>query len=209
LAEVLLTLAIIGVIAAMTIPSLIAVQEKESYVAGCKKAFATLSQARMKVEQDYGGDYSALFGFTDETGGNAALQAFAPYLNIAKNCGTGTGCLPERRSDLSNPKNDWDWDADYDGFGGKAVLADGTAILILNEDHCEDVIGCGSVQVDVNGAKKPNTYGRDIFKFVIYKTKIAPEGFDLAKADINTYCSISGSGQFCATKVLREGEMNY
>ena len=52
LAEVLITLGIIGVVAAMTLPSLIANHQKQVYVTGAKKAVNTVSNMFYKIMAD-------------------------------------------------------------------------------------------------------------------------------------------------------------
>ena len=54
IAEVLITLVIIGVIAAMTIPTLMNNTNKQEYVSKLKKAYATLSQATNRIIADEG-----------------------------------------------------------------------------------------------------------------------------------------------------------
>ncbi len=54
LAEVLITLGIIGVVAAMTLPTLIQNHQKQTYVAGAKKATATVSNMLQKMMADEG-----------------------------------------------------------------------------------------------------------------------------------------------------------
>jgi len=210
LAEVLLTLSIIGVVAAMTIPTLIAKQQNDTYVAGMKKIYSVLSAATDKVKDDCGGDYSALFAPTDATQGNVALEAFAPHLNITKNCGAGTGCLPDKLYYLYG--GEYEWESDDDGRFGKAILSDGMIVEIISDDSsCTGGISdfCAQIIVDVNGHRGPNTFGRDIYEFDLYKTKLVPCGFDESAATVNVNCSEDGSGHDCAARILREGAMNY
>lgn len=54
LAEIVVTLMIIGVIAAMTIPSLQEDARRRGYVAGCKKAYSTITNAVTLTEQNEG-----------------------------------------------------------------------------------------------------------------------------------------------------------
>ncbi len=60
LAEVLITLGIIGVVAAMTIPNLIANTRSSQYRSAFKKAVSTLSQAGRMSEAQYGYDYAGI-----------------------------------------------------------------------------------------------------------------------------------------------------
>ena len=63
----------------------------------------------------------------------------------------------------------------------------------------------------MNGEKKPNTYGKDVFTFAIKENGLYPVGCDSeggcdGAPNFSTY---SGSGVSCACKVLREGAINY
>lgn len=68
LAEVLITLGIIGVIAAMTIPTIIANTNANKYRAAFKKTVSTLSQAARMSDAQYGFDYA---GITQKCGNDA------------------------------------------------------------------------------------------------------------------------------------------
>lgn len=57
LAEVLITLGIIGVVAAITIPSLISNYQKKSTVTQLKKTYATISNA-IRLSEDENGELS-------------------------------------------------------------------------------------------------------------------------------------------------------
>lgn len=71
LAEVLITLGIIGVVAAMTIPTLIANTNGAKYRSQFKKTLSTLSQAARMSQAQYGYDYA---GITQTCGTNAATE---------------------------------------------------------------------------------------------------------------------------------------
>ena len=60
LAEVLITLGIIGVVAAMTIPTLITNTRSQQYRSKFKKTISTLSQAARMSQAQYGFDYAGL-----------------------------------------------------------------------------------------------------------------------------------------------------
>jgi len=61
LAEVLITLAIIGVVAAMSIPALINTFQNMDFVAGLKKNNAVLSQVTSQIISENGGDPRGAF----------------------------------------------------------------------------------------------------------------------------------------------------
>ena len=69
LAEVLITLGIIGVVAAMTIPTLIANTNSAKYRSQFKKTISTLSQAARLNQANYGFDYAGLSAVCDKNAG--------------------------------------------------------------------------------------------------------------------------------------------
>lgn len=71
LAEVLITLGIIGIVAAMTIPTLIANTKSQQYRSRLKKTISTLSQAARMSQAQYGFDYS---GINQQCGSNAETE---------------------------------------------------------------------------------------------------------------------------------------
>ncbi len=71
LAEVLITLGIIGVVAAMTIPNLIANTNGAKYRSGFKKAISTLSQAGLMAQAQYDFDYAGISA-AEATSGSCA-----------------------------------------------------------------------------------------------------------------------------------------
>ena len=79
LAEVLITLGIIGVVAAMTIPTLIANTNSQKYRSTLKKTISTLSQAARLSDSLYGFDYA---GITQVCGVNAATERPESVMSI-------------------------------------------------------------------------------------------------------------------------------
>ena len=71
LAEVLITLGIIGVVAAMTIPTLIANTRSQQYRSRFKKTVSMLSQAARMSQSQYGFDYA---GINQPCGANGATE---------------------------------------------------------------------------------------------------------------------------------------
>ena len=67
LAEVLITLGIIGVVAAMTIPNLIANTNGAKFRSGFKKAISTLNQAALMSQAQYDFDFAGTEGSTFDT----------------------------------------------------------------------------------------------------------------------------------------------
>ena len=93
LAEVLITLVIIGVIAALTIPNAIYETKKKEYSSRLKKFYSTMKQAEQKAEIDAKSwrDWAENSGFTQ--GDSVDITSFLnqhvlPYLSYVKFVGT-------------------------------------------------------------------------------------------------------------------------
>ena len=97
LAEVLITLGIIGVVAAMTIPTLIANTNAAKFRSQFKKTISTLNQAGLMAQAqydvDYGSSSTACAGATDA----------APTLSSATFCGLFNGTLTGHSLSATNP----------------------------------------------------------------------------------------------------------
>lgn len=61
---------------------------------------------------------------------------------------------------------------------------------------------------DVNGIKKPNTWGKDIFGINLYKDEVAPMGKNFNDEDLNLNCSSMGKGTYCSYFYLIGGNFN-
>ena len=199
LAEVLITLVIIGVIAAMTIPTLINKTNKQEYVSRLKKAYSTLSQATNRIIADNGMPRGDIGGWA--TNRDAVFNLYKKYLSNAKECLSGTEC---------SIINSGFWNTDSDGY--KLILADGTLINIsLTDPACNMDHGYGTTQVcqyidvDINGHKKPNKVSEDSFSFAVKENGgLYPLGCEEDK------CNNSVAWKWgCTCKVIREGAINY
>lgn len=195
LAEVLITLGIIGVVAALTIPNVIANYQKTEYVTRLKKAYAITNQALKQMAADSGCiddlKCTGVFDSSVADPQNTLGDALVKYFNVSKNCKRGTNqhCWP----DITNRYYDGTYtgtNSTYDDYGGyKFVTTDGTLFYIENyknncitdgtngsTDYSTSRTGnmkqtCGYMTIDVNGLKKPNAWGRDTFTFFITNGK--------------------------------------
>lgn len=191
LAEVLITLGIIGVVAALTIPSLIANYQKTQYVAGLKKAYAEITEALKLMANDHGcpGDLkcTGIFISSSPEGNTILGNELKKYFKLAKDCGTTYDANDESTKCLSDSvSNAFDGSVERtnmntDKIGNyNFITADGFGISIYNYG-CTNVYGfpsgfnlsqyCGEIDIDVNGLKGPNNWGRDIFNFWITNGK--------------------------------------
>lgn len=171
LAEVLITLGIIGVVAAITMPSIIQNYQKKQTVERLKKSYSTISQALTRSVSD-NGDFSE-WGLGPEETDNSAIRDrtskilntyIIPYLKLTKDCG-----FTECRTSPDGIHQD----GSTLGFGSRTYgsyliyLADGTRVMFFI-DHSTNSSGVNIYQnlrmyIDINGDSKPNKLGRDIF----------------------------------------------
>ena len=189
LAEVLITLGIIGVVAAMTMPSLISKYQKQAYVTGIKKAYSTLTNMMSKIAADDGvGSFkeSYLFsdvictpnsdgspnGCEDAYGNPSKFEEIVPkYLNVIKTC-KGTECNIQYLFNgvVSNGKLSYPYSSGREyitstvGVFGRPVTGFYTADGMIYYFTVGD--GAINTFVDVNGEKQPNADGRDFFNIV-------------------------------------------
>lgn len=215
LAEVLLVLAVIGIVAALTIPTLIQKTGNDQIVAKLKKEYSSISQAYQLIANENSGsiESSSIFiGNLSTANSWSALNAFSSKMNMIKNCGDASGCFNPAVVYRNLDGTNWG-ELDTPGWGfAKAVLSDGSYIYMYDWDgNCNAAAGsgpltassCGVFVVDVNGKTGPNQKGRDVFSFHITKNGIIPAG---SNSDSNN-CTSDGLG--CTEKVLREGNITY
>ena len=202
LAEVLITLVIIGVIAAMTIPTLMNNTNKQEYVSKLKKTYSTLAQATRRIIADEGMPRGDMGGWA--TSAEAVFNMYKKYLSNAKVCGVDTtGCFQGTYKRLDNGSA-----GDFDTNKYTLVISDGAEVSIAENQYDASCSTrgsgtdkyCQTIVVDINGAKKPNIVGRDVFAFHLKADGLVPAGCDY---DPGAY------GWGCACKVLREGAINY
>ena len=198
LAEVLVTLGIIGVVAAMTLPSLIAHNKTVESVERLKKAYSVLNQAYKMAELHYGEIENWDWNLSSKDFFN---KYFIPYLNAVKNCEDNEGCWSDDGVIYllnGNPS-----EIIKSNQYAKAEIADGTFIAITNQqEHAH-------FYIDTNGSRRPNTHGKDIFiitltpkAFIDYAHKVDHKGLwmfgtGLSENELKTNCKAGKSGIFC------------
>ena len=124
LAEVLITLVIIGVIAAMTIPAVINKTQKQEYVSRLKKTYSVFAQATNKIIAEEGTPSNWA------TSPENVYNIYKKYLVVAKDCNTESGCVQSNGvyQQLLGGSNDYDTNKYR-----KLVLGDGTIVIFEHE----------------------------------------------------------------------------
>ena len=220
LAEVLITLTIIGVIAALTIPNLMQKQQNHANYVALKKTYSILQNAYKLAVRENGN-----FNFNANDANGITTEQFAeaikPFLKYEKFCNNTAGC----------------WTLTKEKFGGNMgngstrlgknlgfKLSDGSNIIIVGTRCSTNAIWYALpyspafcyiiIDVDVNGAKGPNEGGKDVFAFAIKDDKVIPTGIGTNDRNMDSSYRPNGcnrtkhSGITCAFKALQEGRVD-
>ena len=163
LAEVLITLGIIGVVAAMTIPTLISNHQKKQTVAQLKTAYSLFSRAIFRAAAD--NEAPVHWNYNDAT--SFSNEYIFPYMNIIKDCGFHSeavfcyGNLDDEKNMLHLLNGDVVNSAGYKSF----ILSNGMGVLIRLGHGSAGATSFIKFYVDVNGKKGNNILGKDVFAF--------------------------------------------
>lgn len=176
LAEVLITLAIIGIVAALTIPALIE-NHQQKVLSTAKEVFLRRFQEATKQMNTEG----KMTGYNTTEDFVYTFRNYMKHIQICTN-GENEKCfakeikIPNNNEDeifqTNNLKTARNFKKDFDSNIVGYVLANGTTMLLTYNPNCKyidifdsnaDTTQCISMLYDVNGKKKPNRQGEDIF----------------------------------------------
>lgn len=219
LAEVLITLAIIGVVAAITIPILLKSQSEVETVARLKKAYSTLANAyEMAAKEDGTPDNWGL----QDTPTPEMFDKLTPFMKVNKSCLDGaSGCFKTGETYKYLGSSAGYFGVPDDWALPKLKLADGTLLLggAIESKNCSADYGdsmplknvCARYWVDINGDKKPNQIGKDFFMFWLTKNGIVPVGTQQQTSSYTfDYCNTAGgNGDSCTAWVLYNENLDY
>lgn len=168
LAEVLATLGIIGVVAALTMPSIIANYQKKVISVRLKKFVSTFSQAYNMATAKYGDpaywvdcSFKEGLSFCNEYDGSASQKIIASL-----NAVDYSNNLPEiyKQKVQESKKNVGKGGLSWTKFKSWQ-LSDGTLLFNMSDWNSKNSVYITTFDVDVNGISGPNRYGKDIFIF--------------------------------------------
>ncbi len=212
LAEVLITLGVIGVVSAITLPGMLTNFKKRETVAKVKAAYSIFSQA-VKLSIEYNDEVS---GWDFSNDANVAERYIIPYLTGVTRYNRPLSTIPMRT--LSSQGNaegnrylDWSWNISSHPV---YMLQNGMFFTFTNSND-----GYPTIVVDINGPKKPNIMGIDGFAFWIdpETSSVVPAG---AKYSRDVVLGKSGSlvrvckrdsswqyyrGGYCAALMQKDG----
>lgn len=212
LAEVLVTLGIIGVVSAMTVPTLMQNYQRQSYVTQLHKVYNEFSQAITM----YMSDRNAVNLTEAGLNSNDAVASFVKkYFKVVQECESMDECFADEYKSLQGGAVS-SYSRDRQSF----VLASGASIRTSYVKQGSKLLNVG---IDVNGQKGPNILGRDFMFFAVYNNGLIDDFTENANDNaplteeardnmFNTQCNAgaTGNGWGCFGKILNDNwEMTY
>ena len=207
LAEVLITLGIIGVISAMVIPQLQASVRKQQLRTKFLKIYSMLQQTFKTMEandvsldsESYRLEQNGFF-----------YQTFAKYIKHTQTC-YGNYKFPCYNPSTNKYKSiDGKSTISGDFFDdGQIVLLDGTLLLIENAANSQSSTVPIIIFADLNSCNNlPNRLGYDLFAFQFVNNQLLPMGAEGTKYTGDDLCKKSGSGPYngmsCSYKAMND-----
>lgn len=233
LAEMLIALVVIGVIAALTLPGLYQSVQKQTFVAQLQNVTSIMDNG-FKLLMNKKNCYDmACTGLVTVTSDNFVDNITnSNIFEVVNTCHVGdASCYVNTVSYMDGTLAYWN----VPDYYSLVVLKNGALFGFNNyntlDPNCENSSGnnkynetctSGGVEnaalIDVNGKQPPNTFGRDIFRFYLAKDgTILPEGTqDCTYSGYwgdsgNSYrCDVGGDGETCFARVVEKGwKMDY
>ena len=208
LAETLIVMGIIGVVAALTIPNLNSSTGNAEKITKLKKVYAELNEAQSRAVAIYG---PLATWFINDTTNDQKTKRLADrmteFMKISKDCGTSSGaCFLSSKYENYNGTNGLNGVTFYPGDSvyQQRILASGVSIAFY---YMSSYI---QIAIDIDGPKKGKNYGGIdyfVFRFDPISGNYKPNYyFDSTKSAITRNGILPVSA---ATWVLENGNMDY
>ncbi len=210
LAETLITLGIIGVVATLTLPNLMADYKKKTYVAQLQRTYNMISNAveMLMVDQDV--DNLSDTYLVDNDGPEKFLKQ---YFKVTKDCG------------VSSENNSCNAPGGYKAYDGSSIdnkqvapsgyycinVNTGATICMLDMRGYSEEGGYHSysyMTIDINGVKAPNRNGRDRFFVNLYSDGKIADQYDNSSDYYDSRCEGLSSTEYggaCVDKIINDG----
>ena len=219
LAEVLIVLGVVGVVAALTIPNLMAKYQEKQFVTSWKRVYSLLNQAYKMAELEYGG-YE---GWTKTS--EVLHNNFLPYLKIILDCNPNSNkkiCNQYRPIKVLSHEV-CKGTANCIGY---QILANSTHkhyyVQLMSGEYLYFTKESHGVEftVDLNGPAGPNTMGKDVHIYTM-RAKTLPNNTTVYTVEPGvswaltySYCDKNNStvwtpGSDCGVWIKKHGNMDY
>ena len=213
---VLVTLGIIGVVSAMTVPTLMQNHQRKTYVTQLHKFYNELSQAVLQYQTDKNAVNLKEAGLNSNEN---VYNFIKTYFKVVQECDSMTDCFADEYKSISGVTVT-SFDTNYKSF----VLANGVSLRPIYSAYAGGGFANNkkllNIGVDINGKKGPNIAGRDLFWLYVYnngliddmpptETADAPLTKDQREELYQQYC-LGNTDSGCFGKILNDNwEMTY
>lgn len=226
LAEVLIALTVVGIVSAMTVPTLMNKSTRKTQAALIHKAYVELSDAvELYMNDEDASKVSGPFADLDKV-----EHFLTHYYRVNKNCKSdpvGGGCLTATFSTISGSTGQKHSNGPYASPTNFKCIQDKAGITVCmcknkgvhnaaqttDDYHSADLI---DVWFDTNGPENPNVKGRDIFRIYVNSNgdlvtwDESDEKYDKRETLFTSGCLTGSDPDGCIGKLLNDNwEMNY
>mgnify|MGYP002520746370 CR=1 FL=1 len=201
LAETLIVMGIIGVVAALTIPNLNSSTANKEKVAKVMKVYSNLNDAFGRAQAVYGPVEEWVQLDNDSTSQITRIgERVSEFLKVSKTCGvtTNQSCFSSKTliSNLDGT-NTASYNPDANASYYKSVLADGSSVGFVKIN--DEVL----IVVNIEGSTKVATWGKNTFGFALDNSN----GVIPRPSEFSTTCFSKGVA--CTPWVIKYGNMDY
>lgn len=187
----------------MTIPNLITAHQKKVTVTKLQKAISVISQAyKMSYDENGEPDYEEV----QQLGIKSYFDKYwAPYLKGVTYCNSHEVCGYKFNDEIKALDGNYGTTLVYNNRVSFYTLDGFLYIIYIKMPDGADF--GRTITVDINGFRKPNVYGKDVFELErnIENGSVQTWGNYLSNSSINSNCSKKGNGYYCAEKIRRAG----
>jgi prepilin-type N-terminal cleavage/methylation domain-containing protein len=199
LAELLIAIGIIGIVSALTIPTLYSNYRKHQTVTRLKKAISVWNNAYKLSREEIGEPTQEELKTLPVL--DIYNKYYAPYISgIAKYCHTSPYCGYKQKHPYTYIKGQgWNFNFYYPVNMG--IISNDGMFYAYQVRSSSGNLDLGFL-VDINGLTKPNKFGIDVFS-LDQNNGFQPNCSTYTKSKIDTSCA--ATGECCAEKIRRAG----
>ncbi len=217
MSEVLITLVIIGIIAAIAIPNLVTSYQKKQTTIRLKKVFSEITQAVKLAEVTYGSMYNWRQDNALSVQERADKYLF-PFIKMSEK-----KVEDVKKDGIKFYSLNGQEETSYNAVSNDSkctTMISGVQLYASNSEYNPEKPFGMTFIVDINGAKKPNKFGRDLFviyvgeKGIFGHHKDDSQSYPVQKtrdellngpSSENYQCNKQGRGIWCSQLIMTDG----
>ena len=219
LAEVLITLSILGVVAVISVSSIYRNVQDSIMVTKVKQVYSLLDNVvnQMIVEngQVQTWNWPDKADFNQINNANYLASLAKNYFNVSQDCDNNKkgDCSTYGYKSLQGEtiNNSASYKSNY--YNNAFVLRNGMVINCLSgyllPEHSSESYQAITFRVDINGIKEPNRSGWDIFDFYFTNSGRLITNFDSTTCNPRLPSNTRMNAMGCSTWILRHGNLKY